>query len=121
MRVRLPAAREQSKSGPDCTASLMIVLPTPAPWTMTPFLTRNPLVQTAVPPGIVTISPSAAEAMAAATSDCAALLALIVVAPGKRERGKIRAVAIETTAVTQGPTADRPRFSFKCEAHTLDN
>ena len=106
----------QSKSGPDadCTASLMIVLPTPAPWIVIPFLTRNVRVQLAVPPGIVMMSPSAAEAMAAATSDCDALFALTVVAPGKREGAKIRVVASETIAVTHGPTVERRRFAFKC-------
>ena len=67
-------------------------------------------VQLAVPPGIVTVSPSAAEAMAAATSDCDALFALTVVAPGKRERAKIRVVASETTAVTHGPGVERRTF-----------
>ena len=63
----------------------MIVTPTPAPWIVIPFLTCNVRVQLAVPPGIVTVSPSAAEAMAAATSDCDALFALIVVAAAKPE------------------------------------
>jgi hypothetical protein len=48
-----------------------------------PFLTRNVRVQLAIPPGIVTMSPSAAEATAAATSECDELFALTVVAPDK--------------------------------------
>src|SRR5438876_2049519 len=96
-------------SCPDCTLSLMIVTPTPAPWIVIPLLTTNVRVQLAVPPGIVTVSPSAAEAMAAATSDCDALFALTVVAPAKREKAKIRVVASETTAVTHSPGVERRR------------
>ena len=111
MRVKLPAARGQSKRGPDCTESLMIVLPTPAPWIVIPFLTRIVRVQLAVPPGIVTMSPSAAEAMAAATSDCDALFALIVVAAARPEAVRIRVAASETRAVTRGAgVGGRRRF-----------
>ena len=48
------------------------------------FLTDNVRVQVAVPPGMITVSPLVAEAIAAATSDSDALFALIVVAPAKR-------------------------------------
>ena len=65
----------------------------------------------AVPPGMITMSPSAAEAIAAATSDCDALFALIVVAPAKRERAKIRVAASETRAVTRGPGVERRTFA----------
>src|SRR4051794_11528512 len=111
MRVKLPAVREQSKSGPDCTASLMIVLPTPAPWIVIPFLTRIARVQLAVPPGTVTMSPSEAEAQAAATSDCDALFALIVVAAARSEAVRIRVAASETRAATPGAGVEgRRRF-----------
>jgi hypothetical protein len=80
----------------------MIVTPTPAPWIVIPLLTRNVRVQLAVPAGSVTVSPSAAEAMAAATSDCDALFALIVVAPARLETVRIRVAASETRTVTRG-------------------
>ena len=94
----------------------MIVAPTLAPWIVIPFLTCNVRVQLAVPPGIVTVSPSAAEAMAAATSDCDALFALIVVAPARRERARIRVAASETRAVTRDAGVERRTFGspLKC-------
>src|SRR5438128_11353440 len=85
----------------------MIVTPTPAPWIVIPFLTRNVRVQVAVPPGMVTVSPSAAEAIAAATSDNAVLFALTVVGPARRGRARIRVVASETRALTHGPGVER--------------
>src|SRR5437667_4175125 len=94
-------------SCPDATLSLMMVTPTPAPWIVIPFLTRNVRVQVAVPPGMVTVSPSAAEAIAAATSDNAVLFALTVVAPARRGRARIRVVASETRALTHGPGVER--------------
>src|SRR5581483_145302 len=91
-------------SCPDCTLSLMIVAPTPAPWIVIPFVTPNVRVQLVLPAGIVTVSPSAAEAMAAATSDCDALLALIVVvvAAVRSEVVRTRVAASETRAETCG-------------------
>src|SRR5438067_2013868 len=78
----------------------MIVAPTPAPWIVIPFLICNVRVQLASPLGIVTVSPSAAEVMAAATSDGDALFALIVVA-ARPEAVRIRVAASETKAVTR--------------------
>src|SRR6266513_2464361 len=85
----------------------MIVTPTPAPWIVIPFLTRNVRVQVTVPPGMLTTSPLVAEAIAAATSDCDALFALTVVAPARRERARMRVAASETRAVTRGPGVER--------------
>src|ERR1700756_1807759 len=114
MRVKLPAARGQSKSGPDCTASLIIVTPIPAPWIVIALLTVNVRVQVAVPPGMITVSPLVAEARAAPTSDSDALFALIIAASAKRERAKLRVAASQTTAVTQGPEGRTLVSSSKC-------
>src|SRR5690349_6827015 len=63
---------------------------------MIAFLTTKVRVHVAVPPGMFTMSPSAADAMAAETSDSDALFALTVAAPAKRERARTRVVASET-------------------------
>src|SRR6266481_9550325 len=94
-------------SFPLWTASLMIVTPMPAPSKVMPFLTANVRVQVTVPTGMLTTSPLVAEAIAAATSDCDALFALIVVAPAKRETARIRVVASETRALTHGPGVEQ--------------
>src|SRR5204862_7810740 len=91
--------------------SLMIVAPTPAPWIVIPFLICSVRVQLAVPSGIVTVSPSAAEAMAAATSDCDGLFALMVVAAARPEAVRIRVAATETRAAPRGSGVGRRRRS----------
>ena len=79
------------------------------------FLTGNVRVQVAVPAGMVTISPSTAEPIAAATSDCDTLFALTVVAPVKREKPKIRVAASKTRAVRRIPgvsSGERCRYAL---------
>ena|SRR5437762_7436577 len=92
-------------------ASMMIVLPIPAPCKVIAFVIVTPLVQVNVPAGSATVSPSAAEAMAAATSVCDALFALIVVARARPEAVRIRVAASEARAVRRGAgVGGRRRF-----------
>src|SRR5262245_24148924 len=84
-----------------------MVTPAPAPWIVIPFLTRNVLVQLTVPAGMITVAPSVAEAIAAATSDSDALFALILVAASKRETERIRMIATETRVAAGSPGTER--------------
>src|ERR1051326_8955593 len=68
MRSALLAEQVQASMAPLATASLMMVLPTPAPCSVMPFVMLSRVVQVQVPPGINTLSPAAADPTAALTS-----------------------------------------------------
>ena len=73
----------------------MIVCPIPAPASVIAFVTFRVEVHVAVPAGIATVSPLAAEAMTARTSAREGLAALKVVACAVLELAKSSAARIE--------------------------